>query len=144
MAFDITQLVTPQVLNVKVTLNTGREFLMPFAPLTYHEYNEIGMEVTDPTPPKTGLDQNGKPMLNPLDPDYLKKRAWAAEERDFRRLARGLGKAGVDVPGDALPAKAAWLRSNLDAGAANVMLDIVNKFCTRGAAKIVETADSFQ
>lgn len=156
-AFDINLLKPPELVNIHVDTAYGRSLDIPFAPLTYHRYNELGALVPQPAVPRTGIDPNsGKPIANPSDPEYLLAQNEAANLRDFLRIAEGMTKArdylrdvkgepdvGVDLPGEDLMEKAEWLRDNIDAAVSGILIEAMWKLCRKGATQIEDRAASF-
>lgn len=143
---DLTTRLISIIVQIPYTEPDGtprRRRLKIYTP-TYHEWHMIGAQVPDPDIPRTiwSEAQNAK-LPNPYDKKYLEELARVREERDFRRLIFCLEKAGIVVPGDTMEAKLETLKTTLDAGIANALLDFLRKTVQGGIAKLEAIADSF-
>lgn len=133
----------PRIVTVTIELPHGEPFVVALRTLGYHEWNMIGSEIPDPAIPRTRVGDDGKPALNPNDPDYLRARGEVTEERTYRRLASALIGGGMELPGDDIGAQARYLRENIDAGIANVLIDFLVSTVAGGRARIETRADTF-
>lgn len=94
----------PKIVIVKIMTAYGREIKIPFVPLTYEEWGDLGRAVVDPLPPKqAGIDPNDpdKVLPNPNDKHYQEQLKRNGDDRAARRLFTALDKAREYIEADA-------------------------------------------
>ncbi len=111
--------------------------------LSVFEYNEIGKQVADPSPPAMGIDAKTKrPLFDTNDWTYRTRLNEAANERMMRRLGEALVEP--KIPGDSAADKADWIKNNMTPGITGQLSILAANASNRGEARIANRADNFQ
>lgn len=131
------------VVNAVIHLPYGRTLEFPIYIPTWHEWNEIGAAVRNPAVPTNRVGANGERLPNPYDPVYQQDIARAEEERQYRRLALALVKAGNAIPGASLEEQASNLRDAVGMDIANALLGLLAEMVSKGRARLEARAESF-
>lgn len=132
--------LAPVTVTVELERPDGQTVGVPLRLLTYSEWQRIGWEVPEPAPPVSGATREG-PVFNTSDPDYLRQRAEAQTERQYRRLLAALE---IDIPGDTPAEQVAALRQTLDYGMARQLFAALGKLAGEGEGRVAARADSFR
>lgn len=135
--------LAPSKVTVTVDLPAyGRKVTVALVLPTWVEWQRVETELPLPPVPRTLAGKGGEKLPNPADRDYLTKCADIQEERNYRRLALAMSKAGNDVPGDTIEAKARALR-DIDAGVAVALINFLQQAVGGGYAQGHARAESF-
>lgn len=109
--------------------------------LTYCEYNEIALSVSEPEIPTRVV--NGKRVDWPESPAYANARSLAQDERRRRLLVASLEKAGLVIPGGDAKGKADNLSRYSTIIIAGLLLGFARAHTGIGG-QIEKLADTFQ
>lgn len=114
--------------------------LVPMRTLSYGEFQRIGWQVRNPTPPISGVDGSRRPVFDYNDATYQQQMQEAERQRALRRLLAALN---VEVPGATDDEKIAYLQG-LDANYLRLLISVVGQLVTEGEARIEAKAAAFQ
>jgi len=144
--------LTPARVTVVFQIPKRPDFTLSVKTMTYDRWMEFDTLVPDPKVPKK-LNDDGEPVDDYQNADYLKKRAEKGLLRNHMRMAEAIdggahdddGRVvGVVLPGDTLEAKAKAV-GRIDAGVHNAFWDWLFESVFGGkAALISERADTFR
>lgn len=110
--FSVLESLASDFATLNITMPDGKKQRFRLGILGYSEYNEIGLEVLDPTVPATRYNQRTDTKeANPDDVSYRAALAKANDERRVRRLAQSLEYGGLTLPGATLADKARALKA---------------------------------
>jgi hypothetical protein len=134
---------SPPIILLTIDFPDGRAETLRAQLPSYHEFQQIGLEVPEPSVPYTRiLNQQAAP--NPDDPHYIAARADALQQRQLRRLVQALVRGGEDLPGATLAEQTDWFIAHADAGLVHALLTFFNQATLGGRARIEARADTFQ
>lgn len=134
----------PKTIRAEITTSYGRTVTVPIVTLSYHEWVAIGLEVPDPPVPRTLINKAGEKLPNRDDVTYLEALNRVTSDRNHRRLARAMEKAGVTIPGSTNADKSRQLQETLDAGIAARLIMLLGEAAMGGKARLLEQADTFR
>ena len=134
---DLDDHVTVQV---RIPRPGGRHLVIPVQTLNYDELLTVEAAAPMPTPGVSGVDKNGRPVIDNFSEAFKQKRADAIMRRRYLLLAYALG---VDVPGDTDDEKIASLKK-LDAPILNQLLAVVETMHYSHEAYLENRANSFR
>ena len=97
------------VVACRITLPDGKIKRFKLGVLSYSDYNEIVLDVPEPTPPTRVVAGARVPW--PDAPSMKTARATTQGERQRRLLAASLEAGGMTLPGNDLAAKADWVNA---------------------------------
>lgn len=122
----------------------GREIEVPFYPLSWQEWDDLGRRVKDPDVPKTRLAEDGNTLLpNPEDAKYLRDLERKQEERVANRLMTMLSRGGNVFPGETLLTQFDALKQG-DRALVESMIRRIYGAGVEGISEVQALADSFQ
>lgn len=141
---DLSSALGPVTIRAEIELPYGRKVTVPLVTLTYHEWVSVGLEVPDPAIPRTLVDKSGNKVPNRDDVGYQRAVQEAASDRNYRRLALAMEKAGITIPGNTSAEKGRTLATTLDAGVAARLIMLLGDAALGGRGRLLDTADTFR
>ena len=142
--------LAPKVMDVTVTTPSGRVAELPLCLLTWHEWNDIGAEVTEPSKSDrkywTRINPTTKEKeFNPDDVAYLAALEHTTLQRNGRRLLRALEKGGNDVRrGKTVEEEVDNLVGTLGIDLAVALINLLTNLSLGGRANALTRADTFR
>lgn len=128
----------PRLVDVQIELD-DEIVVIPCKTLSYAEFQRLGYEVVDPSPPVSGAGPKG-PIYNYNDAAYLQARQQANDARLYRRL---LAFVQIDVPGATVEEQIDALTNTLEVAVVRALVQVMSNMVTGGEARIADRAATF-